>query len=476
MAERVFCVDFGTFYTKVALRSAPQEAGALVPCSDEGLEFWAPTVVSADWTRGEARLEFGHRAADVKPGGKVVVYSNFKRELFAPPPAQGPDLHPIDALLRSEEFEALAAKHGVLPAWVAGLRSLTTSARTLFGTPDASPGGAAARRQEEAKRLTYHYFKWLRECVLKACERLPHTALNYKDIPLRITVPLFGPIETLAQHPGCVRLRDALASAGWPLADPLFVSEPEANAVGILTKAVNALTVRTKKINFREMFNRGPLITVLAGDAHHPTYRALVIDVGTFTSDFAALGIDTGGKEVDTSNGAGFGVTQQSIAFGISDLDATVRDALPEEKRAALNGMARKDFAAFQVSAYSAETGYRIGPGKVIGGSADRPIVESCLAAFCTRLTDETTAFLQQLGPASMQELILTGGGSNIPAVREALIKAAAATPGAAFVKTHAPGLKKVKSGPPVDSLDDKFARGATALGGASLYFEREYF
>lgn len=475
MAERVFCVDFGTYYTKVALRSAPQEASALVPCSDEGLELWAPTVVSADWTKGEARLEFGYRAAGVKPGGKVVVYHNFKRDLFAPP-APVSNLHPLDALLQSEEFEALATKYGVTQPWVAGLRSMTSSARAMFGAPGEHPGSAAARRQEEAKRLTYHYFKWLRERVLRACERLPHTALNYKDIPLRVTVPVLGPPETLAQHPGCVRLRDALSSAGWQFADPLFVSEPESNAVGILTKAVNALTVRTKKINFREMFNRGPLITVLAGDQHHPTYRALVVDVGAFTSDFAALAVDTGGKEADTSAGAGFTVTQRSVPFGVSDLDVAVQAALPEDKRTALNGLARKDFAAFQVSAYSEETGYRIGPGKVIGGAADRPLVHGCLAAFGTRLTEEVAAFLQPLGPASMQELILTGGGNNIPTVRDALIKAAAAVPGNPFVKTHAPGLKKTKAGPPVDPLDEKFARGAGALGGSSIYFEHGYY
>jgi hypothetical protein len=71
-----------------------------------------------------------------------------------------------------------------------------------------------------------------------------------------------------------------------------------------------------------------------------------------------------------------------------------------------------------------------------------------------------------------VQELILTGGGSNIPAVRDALLKAASALPGNAVVKTHAPGLKKTFANTPVGDLKDKFSRGASALGGASIYFE----
>ena len=49
---------------------------------------------------------------------------------------------------------------------------------------------------------------------------------------------------------------------------------------------------------------RDTYATVLAGDKHHPTYRALVIDVGAFTTDFASLWVDTKGRSADTSDGA----------------------------------------------------------------------------------------------------------------------------------------------------------------------------
>lgn len=470
MVECVFCVDFGSAYTKVALRPAVRESGDLVPCGDSAVEMWVPTVVAVDWSKGEPQLEFGYKAAGVRPGKGIGVFTNFKKDLFAPPGAEIPALPPLEALLHSDEFAQLATKFGVHPPETAALRQMVAAARAFGGRTKSGPN-AEAQKQAEAKALTAHFMKWLRGRVLEACAKLPNSMLRYEDIPLRVAVPALGGADDLATNPGCVRFREALGGTGWKLDDRLFVPEPEANAVGVLTKATNELTAK-RKIHFREMFSKGPLITVLAGDKHHPNYRALVVDVGAFTTDFAALSIDTGGKLSDVTDGAGFGVKQQSIAFGVTDLDAAVKAALPEDKQKALNTLSPKDFAAFQESAYSEGKGYRLGAGRVLGGDADRPAVDAGIGEFVKRLTDETAAFCQALGPASMQELILTGGGCNIPAVRDALLQAAAQLPGSAVVKTHAPGLKKAQAGTPVDNLSDKFARGASALGGASIYFE----
>ena len=152
------------------------------------------------------------------------------------------------------------------------------------------------RRVKNAKTATAQYLRWLRGRILAACAKLPNRLLRYEDIPVRVAVPALGGTAEIAQHPGCQRLREAVEQAGWKLDERPFVSEPESNAIGILTRGTNALTPKRKKINYREMFSRGPLITVLAGDKNHHTYRALVIDVGAFTTDFAALSIDTGGK------------------------------------------------------------------------------------------------------------------------------------------------------------------------------------
>lgn len=475
MLDCVFCIDFGSAYTKVALRSAAQDTTALLRCDDTAVELWAPTVVAVEWDRGEARkMEFGYKAAGVKPGGNIVVFTDFKKELFAPAPTEavaGPP--PLEALLQSAEFDGLAAKYGVLPPEVAALRNLVASARVLSGNrPDRGPK-PEERRLLNARGATYHYMKWLRERVLAACAKLPNRVLRYEEIPVRVAVPALGSPGELAGHPGCKHLREAIELAGWRFDDRPFVSEPESNAIGILTKGANALTPKKRKINFREMFSRGPLVTVLAGDPHHPTYRALVIDVGAFTTDFAALSINTGGKLTDASDGAGFVAVPRSVPFGVSNLDAAVRAALPDDKRAALEALSRKDFEAFQVNAYVEGVGYRFERTKIVGGEADRPAVLKCLGTFADRLAAEAQAFCLQLGPpASMQELILTGGGCNIPAVRDALMGAVKSAGG--FVKTHAPDVRPGKTGSPlVDRLDVPSTRGASALGGASIYFER---
>jgi hypothetical protein len=467
----VFCIDFGSAYTKVALRPAAQDPAALLRCEEPAVELWAPTVAAVEWVGSDHKWAFGYAAAGIKPSSTIAVLTNFKKDLFATGSPEAPASPPLESLLQSAEFNELAAKFGVLPPEVAVLRNFVGSARTLAG---ARPGGApqAERRVSNAKIATAHYFKWLRGRILAACGKLPNRLLRYEDIPVRVSVPALGGEAELAQHPGCRRLREAVEQAGWRLDERPFVSEPESNAVGILTGSTNALTPKRKKINYREMFSRGPLVTVLAGDKNHPTYRALVIDVGAFTTDFAALAIDTGGKSAETSDGAGFAVKQQSVPVGVTDLDAEVLNALPDDKRAALKALAARDFEAFQTGAYTEGTGHRVG-SRVIGGDADRPAVRKCLDAFTGRVAAEVIAFCRQLGPAaSMQELILTGGGCNIPAVREALMSAAKAAGG--FVKTHAPDLRPGQAGSPlVDRLDAQSGRGGSALGGASIYFEK---
>jgi hypothetical protein len=112
----------------------------------------------------------------------------------------------------------------------------------------------------------------------------------------------------------------------------------------------------------------------------------------------------------------------------------------------------------------------------LIGGDADRQAIQACVGEFGKLLAEELRRFLEPLQPAAMRELILTGGGSNIPVVRDVLQTAAGA--GAPeFAKTHAPDLKRgTPGGPVVDRLGEPFTRGGSALGGASIYFEKQYY
>jgi hypothetical protein len=476
MAERVFCIDFGSAFTKVALRRDPTADSALLACGGAEVDFWIPTVVLVDRRGAEPRLEFGAHAAGRATGGGIDIYTDFKKHLFAAPaPVPGkPALPPVEALLQSDDFERLAAKYEVSGAQVSALRQIAASARLLGGGPGDRVVSVEATRQANAAKVACHYFIWLRKQVLDACARLPATGLKYEDIPVRVAVPALGDGD-VAQQPGCKLLREAMHRAGWPLHPEVpFVSEPESNAVGILTKGGNLLN-RTGRINLGEMFSKGPLVTVLKGDPHHPTYRALVIDVGAFTTDFASLFVDTEGRTVIPAVGAGFAVQQRSVPVGVTALDTKVREALPKEKREWLANLPPREHATFQRQAYSEGKGYRAPGLGVVGGEADRDAMQSCLREFAKRVADEALKFCADLPPANMQELILTGGGSNIPTVREALL-AAAQSSGSTFVKTHAPDLKRSKTGPPVDKLGEEFTRGGSALGGASIYFEKSYY
>ena len=60
-----------------------------------------------------------------------------------------------------------------------------------------------------------------------------------------------------------------------------------------------------------------PLITVLKDTAHHPTYRALVIDVGAFTTDFAGIELRPEDDKVYDIDAA-LSITQHSVPIGVS--------------------------------------------------------------------------------------------------------------------------------------------------------------
>jgi hypothetical protein len=472
MADRVFCIDFGSAYTKVALRRDPSAETRLLTWPN--IDFCVPSTVAVDRRHGtKPRLAFGDEAADQQGGGGIDVYRNWKRTVFLTPGADRPSQSPLEALLGSDELLQLADKFGVAQGQIAHLQQLVGAARSLISGPGGRVVSAESQQRALAAALAANFFHWLRQRVMEACAKLPTAGLKYEEIPVRLAIPAFAQGDDHA-HPGRKLLLEALNKAGWPLhAEQPTVAEPDANAVGILTKACNVLG-KGGRINLGDMFSKGPLITVLKGDPHHPSYRALVIDVGAFTTDFAALSLKPDSKTVP-DDGVGFAVIQHSAPVGVSDLDEAMRGVLKVDEWPVKPTWA--DWAKVQQSVYTDGKGYRApGLGRLVGGPADSEAVQSALADFGERLAEEARKFCEQLPQASMQELILSGGGSSIPAVREALQKAATAG-GHSYVKTHAPDLKKGKAGSPlVGKLDDHFTRGGSALGGASIYYEKNYY
>src|SRR5262245_11925425 len=98
MLDCVFCVDFGSAYTKVALRPAAQDAAELLRCDEPAVELWAPTVLAVEWVGSEPKMKFGYEAAGIRPSSTIAVLTNFKKDLFAAA-AEVPAQPPLDALL-----------------------------------------------------------------------------------------------------------------------------------------------------------------------------------------------------------------------------------------------------------------------------------------------------------------------------------------------------------------------------------------
>lgn len=474
MADRVFSIDLGSSYTKVALRADPTaDAQPIAPIGSQGSPaFCVPTVVSVERRPdNRPRLEFGPRAADMTTSGDITVYRNWKKSVFLKPQADGHH-SPLEALLASGELADLAAKFDVTGTQLGYLRQIAAAARGLVAGP-TRPLSAESFEHKNAVAMAAHFFKWLRDHILAACDRLPGAGLKYEAIPARLAVPAFAHGKGIETHPGCSALLEALRRAGWPLhPDQPLVTEPYANAVGILTKGKNCV-LRSGTINLGGMFAQGPLMTVLKETAHHPSYRALVIDVGAFTTDFAGIEVRPEDNTVSDIDSV-LRLAQHSVPVGVTNLDEQVAAALGGEKGRFVFGLPQYDQEAFRRNVYSEGKAYATNVHGRIGSGAEGEAIRDAIQTFGRQLAAAVAEFCDGRPPAAMQELILSGGGAQIPAVRDALQQAAQAG-GNVYVKTHAPALRKTAGGPPVAKLDPDLSRGGSAVGGASLYFERDY-
>jgi hypothetical protein len=404
--------------------------------------------------------------------GDVTVYRNWKKSVFLRPPAGDGHHSPLEALLACGELADLAGKFNVSAAQLGYLRQMAAAARGMVG----GSGRALSQESHEhrtAVALAAHFFKWLRDQILAACDRLPGTGLKYEAIPVRLSVPALAQGKGVETHPGCTALLEALKQAGWPLhPDQPLVTEPYANAIGILTTGRNCV-LRKGSINLGGMFAQGPLMTVLKDTAHHPTYRALVIDVGAFTTDFAGVEVRPEDDKVSDLESV-LTVAPHSVPIGVSDLDAHVKAALGGEKGRFVFDLPQYDQETFRRNVYSEGRAFATNVHGRIGSGTEGEAIRDAIQTFGRQLASAVAEFCDGRPPAAMQELILSGGGAQIPAVRDALQQAAQAG-GHTYVRTHAPALRRIAGGPPVAKLDPDLGRGGSAVGGASLYFERDY-
>jgi len=471
MAEQTFCIDFGSGFTKVGLRRHPTATTVLV--NDHGIDttdFCYHSVVVIDRSGPKPVVEYGKKAAGRAPANGIEIHANWKQWLFLTPSGDEPGANSVEAFLRTDELAKLAARHGVTATQIGHLRQLVSSARELLAGAGVQPVTRDAQRQQFAASLAVYYFTWLRQEVLKECERLPHAGVKYADIPTRVSVPAFAHGSNVTTHPGCKFLTTALVKAGWSLhPENPVVSEPVANTVGVLTNGLNA--TKKNKVDLGSMFNKGPVITVGANAKYYAPYRAIVVDVGGYTTDFAVLTLRQDGL-LDADPERAFDAQQHSVPLGVSDLDKRVLSVLPPEKAAWLSKRSADELDGFRVTLYTEGKPVRSGVIGTVGApGTEGDAVRDQLSQFAAAVGAEVRQFLTAIGTGGTNELVLTGGGVSIPAVRDAILTAAAAD-GREFVKIHGPDIQKKHTGKPVHKLDSRIARGGGAIGGSSLFFE----
>ena len=478
MADGLFCIDFGSAYTKVSIRRGRRTNAEMLSdpehTTDE-LNICVPSAVVIDATGTPPRYTFGLPTESRRSGGSITVRRNWKKELFFPPheeaSAPAPTPRPatrLERLVHSDAFRLLAEQHRVTQAELHSLQRLVIHATSL--TLPIFPAGQPPSAADPHLRIAGEYFTWLRSVVLNACASLTPAVEKPEDYPVRVTVPGFAPESELAKHPGCIRLAAALRHAKWSLhPDRPFISEPYANSIGALTQGSNCTRVA-------DMFRRGLLITALASPGAHPEYRVVVIDVGAFTTDFAALTLRTGGRTI-TLDELEFESKTVSVPLGMSDLDEQVLHALtPENQKYMREEAPTADWRRFRRDVYLLSRPFNSPVGQ-IGGPPERPQIDQQFRSFCQRLETEAECFFGPLGDVPFKEVVLTGGGCTFPWIQETLI-VAAERGRSPFRKVHLPAVppnvRQRTSGPTqvVAPLEGPIPRGATALGGASAFFE----
>src|SRR2546423_15547448 len=117
------------------------------------------------------------------------------------------------------------------------------------GAGPGASGRAAGPPASPVPHLTWKFFERLRGFVLAACDRLG--VGDPADVPVRVAVPAFA----TRAHPGTQVLELALRKAGWALhPDRGLLSEPYANAIGVLTRGANVLQP-TGRLHLADMFH-----------------------------------------------------------------------------------------------------------------------------------------------------------------------------------------------------------------------------
>lgn len=351
MHPSALSVDFGSSYTKVAVRRGYDVQGSLlsdpVDGSGDGAIFW-PSVAAS--VRGS--WVAGWKAANLQAVPDTIVYRDWKRRLFDDPTSS-------ETLEIARHF--FAALLGAMPAAVRGL-------------------------------------------------------------PARVCVP-----ELEGSSQGRSVLTDTLLETGWVLAHhkPL-VSEPATNLIGVLTRGANRTHV-PRVVSFQRYEGRthdlGRMFDQRLVDRfRHMTgvVRMAVVDVGAYTTDVGLVEFDATFRADHISD---TDIEQVSYALGVQELDREFLEALPEEKRRAVEASSAVGWDRRKQAIYAGRAqAFALDGGRiVVGDESDQVTLGRVMRDFSNRVAEVVESFLSSKG--ALRGLVLTGGGMNIQGLNESVVQ-----------------------------------------------------
>jgi len=478
-------IDFGNTYTKVALRPTVDSPGVLLTDPslkwDDQLNACVPTLAACHEHGGKAEWHYGTdvmRFRENTPG--LTVYRNWKPRFFtATPIGSTVSTRPAPVLARG----TLDVPPGLTAeAWATIQADLPPDRVDSLWVKLHGQDGAAVTAQTESveetdldhKNIGLGFFRWLREFFDPVCRK--HMNVPASEIPVRVSLPSFGCVARAEEL-----LKEILSEAGWTLDDRVpTLPEPLSNAIGTFTEGINAVHRSPPAPHYGQMFQHTGLLSrmreaILADGPK--TAWVLIVDVGGYTADFAMVGLDL--EDIDARiDGRIDGkprLAHHSEAIGVTDLDRRVRDLLSATKQKAMDEIItdpdQQRLESFHKNCFG-HLGRHALRRVVIGESAkEKRVIREALAQFAEDIADDAEGFLNTHQYDRIDDLILTGGGTMIPVVREVLCKRLNHY-GVRKAHFHLLDGEKLPTSISSHPLNSTFVRGATAIGGSSVYFD----
>jgi len=445
--ERCLCIDFGNAFTKLALRTDREQPSDYLRCReldyDRGLNLCIPTLAVRVIDRERERWFFGADALDIQqytPG--ATFFRDWKHDFF-----------------QETELE------------------LTMEARGVPGIQKRSGGHRKrAANREELEVIAPGFFRWVADFADRVMAERGLGGID--EVPTRVSIPSFA-LGTEEEY----RLLSILGQAGFRVAaSQPSLPEPLANAIGVFSDGRNVLRAEDHRVNFEEMFWGTRLSEIMRTRALDASglpriFWSLVADLGAYTLDFAMLGFSTTDPQRSlrqTFYGRErFGMYSEPL--GISHLFQRVRDSLYPAKRPIFDeliaGRLPEEQTLFfeNLFLHSRPFEYR-DTGMVIGEGEEGAEIRKEIERFAREAARKMRLFLEHFRYRRIDEVIFTGGGMNIPVVRDAMFAVAQQfQAGHGFVPSH-PEEDLVAGG--LERIDQFQVRGATALGGSSVFFD----